>query len=285
MKKFNPNKSIIIALVVVLITVTVISVSAAQRANGGKTNVAQSVINDSVGIMDRIVAAPVNFIENGFDNIHDLFSTYSENERLKAKLDTYEDLSQKNKNNEREITALKEELALQATLTQFNKVTANVITRSPDTWQDTLVIDKGTKDGIETNMAVLSQKGLIGRVVEANLASAKVELLSSANQNSNHFPVRISAGDGEAFGLLQGYDEKTGTLIVNQLTGDKNFKAGDVVQTSGLGGNSPANLPIGKVVEFKNQGFGLDKRVYVQPDAQLYDISVVTVIQRTAGEG
>lgn len=285
MKKFNPNKSIIIALVVVLITVTVISVSAAQRASGSKTNIAQSVVNDSVGIMDRIVAAPVNFVANGFDNIHDLFTTYSENERLKAKLDTYEDLSQKNKNNEQEISALKEELGLQETLTEFDKVTANVITRSPDTWQDTLVIDKGTKDGIETNMAVLSQKGLIGRVVEANLASAKVELLTSANQNSNHFPVRISAGDGEAFGLLQSYDEKTGTLIVNQLTGDKSIKAGDVVQTSGLGGNSPKNLPIGKVVEFKNQDFGLDKQVYVQPYAQMYDISVVTVIQRSAGEG
>ena len=285
MKKFNPNKSIIIALVVVLITVTVISVSAAQRASGSKTNIAQSVVNDSVGIMDRIVAAPVNFVANGFDNIHDLFTTYSENERLKAKLDTYEDLSQKNKNNEQEISALKEELGLQETLTEFDKVTANVITRSPDTWQDTLVIDKGTKDGIETNMAVLSQKGLIGRVVEANLASAKVELLTSANQNSNHFPVRISAGDGEAFGLLQSYDEKTGTLIVNQLTGDKSIKAGDVVQTSGLGGNSPKNLPIGKVVEFKSQDFGLDKQVYVQPYAQMYDISVVTVIQRSAGEG
>lgn len=284
MKKFNPNKSIIIALVIVLVTVTIISLSAARRAQGAQTNVAQSVVNDSVGIMDRIVAAPVNFVEKTVKNAQDLFSTYSENQRLKAKLDTYSDLAQDKKNNEREIKALKQELELKNSLTNYDTVSANVITRSPDSWQDTLIVDRGSKDGIEQNMAVMSQSGLVGRIVEVNMASSKVELLTSANQNSNHFPVRISAEDGEAFGLLRGYDEKTGAMIVDQLTGDKQIKAGDTVQTSGLGGNSPADLPVGKVVEFKASNFGLDKKVYVKPNAQMYDISVVTIIQRTAGE-
>lgn len=284
LKKFNPNKSIIIALVIVLITVTIISLSTARRAQGAQTNVAQSVVNDSVGIVDRIVAAPVNFVEKTVKNVQDLFSTYSENQRLKEKLDTYTDLQQDVKNNEREIKALKEELDLKNSLTNYDKVTANVITRSPDSWQDTLIVDRGSKDGIKQNMAVMSQSGLIGRIVEVNLASSKVELLTSANQKSNHFPVRISAEDGEAFGLLRGYDEKTGAMIVDQLTGDKKIKAGDVVQTSGLGGSSPADLPIGKVVEFKASNFGLDKKVYVKPNAKMYDISVVTIIQRTVGE-
>lgn len=284
MKKFNPNKSIIIALVIVLVTVTIISLSAARRAQGAQTNVAQSVVNDSVGIMDRIVAAPVNFVEKTVKNAQDLFTTYSENQRLKAKLDTYSDLAQDKKNNEREIKALKQELDLKNSLTNYDTVSANVITRSPDSWQDTLIVDRGSKDGIKQNMAVMSQSGLVGRIVEVNMASSKVELLTSANQNSNHFPVRISAEDGEAFGLLRGYDEKTGAMIVDQLTGDKQIKAGDTVQTSGLGGNSPADLSVGKVVEFKASNFGLDKKVYVKPNAQMYDISVVTIIQRTAGE-
>ncbi|WP_426069973.1 rod shape-determining protein MreC, partial [Escherichia coli] len=82
-----------------------------------------------------------------------LFSTYAENERLKEKIDSYDDVSQQNKNYEREIEALKKELELNQTLTSYEKVTANVITRSPDSWQDMLIVDKGSKDGIEANMA------------------------------------------------------------------------------------------------------------------------------------
>ena len=283
MKKFNPNKNIIIALILGIIVVTMLSVTLAKRSSGGKPNVVQSVVNDSVAIMDRVVSAPVKFVENRVADVQGLLDTYHENERLKEQLDTYDNAVQQNKNKDREIKALKEELALNETLSDYEKVTANVISRSPDSWQDILVIDKGSKDGLEDNMAVMSQKGLIGRVIEVSLTSAKVELLTSSNQTSNHFPVRISSEGGESFGLLNNYDEKSGTLIVDQLTGNTEFKEGDAVQTSGLGGNSPADLPIGTVVEAKVDSFGLDRNVYVKPYAQMYDISVVTVVTRMAG--
>lgn len=242
MKKFNPNKNIIITLIIVIIVVTILSVTAAQRANEGKPNFFQSFVNDSVSFVDRAISAPVRWVENGVDSVHNLFTTYSENERLKEKIDSYDELALKNKNDQKEIEALKKELNLNQTLTNYEKVTANVITRSPDTWQDMLIVDKGSKDGIEVNMAVMAQKGLIGRVVEVNRTSSKIELLTSSNESSNHFPVRVSSSSGEAFGLLKNYDEKLQALVVTQLTGDTNIKEGDVVQTSGLGGNSPADL-------------------------------------------
>ncbi|MCA6742464.1 rod shape-determining protein MreC [Enterococcus durans] len=284
MKKFNPNKNIIITLVIVIIVVTIISVTAAQRANEGKPNFFQSVVNDSVSFVDRAISAPVRWVENGVDSVHNLFTTYSENERLKEKIDSYDEVALKNKNYQKEIEALKKELELNQTLASYEKVTANVITRSPDTWQDMLIVDKGSKDGIEVDMAVMSQKGLIGRVIEVNNASSKIELLTSSNESSNHFPVRVSSSSGEAFGLLKNYDEKTQALVVTQLTGDTNIKAGDVVQTSGLGGNSPADLPIGTVVKTKPDSFGLDREVYVKPYAGMYDISVVTIVQRLVEE-
>ena len=284
MKKFNPNKNIIITLVIVIIVVTIISVTAAQRANEGKPNFFQSVVNDSVSFVDRAISAPVRWVENGVDSVHNLFTTYSENERLKEKIDSYDEVALKNKNYQKEIEALKKELELNQTLASYEKVTANVITRSPDTWQDMLIVDKGSKDGIEVDMAVMSQKGLIGRVIEVNNASSKIELLTSSNESSNQFPVRVSSSSGEAFGLLKNYDEKTQALVVTQLTGDTNIKEGDVVQTSGLGGNSPADLPIGTVVKTKPDSFGLDREVYVKPYAGMYDISVVTIVQRLVEE-
>ncbi len=284
MKKINPNKNIIIALIIVLIVVTVLSLTIAQRATAKKSNVVQSVINDAIAFVDKAIQAPVSWVENTVDAVQDLASTYKENQQLKAKLDSYEELSQANKNSEREIANLKEQLALNTTLSSYEKVTANVISRSPDSWQDYLVIDKGSKDGIEANMSVMAKKGLIGRVIEVNRSSSKVELLSSENQTSNHYPVRISTDSGELFGLLKGYDEDKNALVVEQVTGSATFAKGDVVQTSGLGGNSPAYLAVGTVLEAQSDDFGLDKKLYVQPYADMYDLSVVTVIKRTVGE-
>ncbi|MPM68570.1 Cell shape-determining protein MreC [bioreactor metagenome] len=80
--------------------------------------------------------------------------------------------------------------------------------------------------------------------------------------------------------MLKGYDEANQALVATQLTGDTDIKEGDVVQTSGLGGNSPANLSIGTVTKVKPDSNGLDREVYIKPYAQMYDLSVVTIIQR-----
>ena len=84
--------------------------------------------------------------------------------------------------------------------------------------------------------------------------------------------------------MLKGYDEKREALIIEQLTGKTDIKEGNVVQTSGLGGNSPADLMVGKVIETQTDSFGLDRKIYVEANAQMYDLSVVTVIERTLGE-
>jgi len=283
-KKFNPNKNIIITLIIVILVVSVLSVTIARRAVGNSSSFVQSAVNDTIGIVDKVITAPVRWIETGANSVKKLFVTYEENERLKEKIDSYDEIARSNENYKREIESLKEELELNETLTNYEKITANVINRSPDTWQDMLVVDRGTKDGVEVNMAVMSQKGLIGRVIEVNAASSKIELLTSENQNSNHFPVRISGKDGETFGILSSYDQKEKSLVISQLTGSTQLKEGDVVQTSGLGGNSPADLAVGTVVSTIKDEFGLDTKVYVKPYAQMYDIQAVTIIKRLAGD-
>ncbi|MFK4566362.1 rod shape-determining protein MreC [Enterococcus sp. UD-01] len=284
-KKFNPNKNIIITLIVVIIVVTIISLTAAHRANDGKTNLGQSAVNDSVGFIDKIITFPARAVSNGFSSIGSLFNTYDENERLKERIDSYGELSIQNSNLKKENEALKKELELNATLGNYEKVSATVISRSPDMWQDLLIVDRGSKDGIKPNMAVMAQKGLIGRVIEVNAASSKVELLTSENQSSNHFPVQINSQNGDSYGLLKKYDDKENALVVTQVVGDVEIKEGDVVQTSGLGQNSPANLPVGVVKKVKPDSYGLEREIYVTPYSEMYGIPVVTIVKRLAGAG
>lgn len=283
MRKFNPNKNIIILLIVVIIVVATVSITAANRAKDSGTNFVQSAINDTVSVVDKVITAPGRWLTSGVQSVSNLVNTYQENEQLKNEVDQYDEVKQQTKNQAQEIEHLKAELELNQTLTSYQKVTANVITRSPDTWQDMLIVDKGSSDGVEGNMAVMSQKGLIGRVMEVNSHSSKIQLLTSDNKNSNHFPVKISSNKGNSFGVLNNYNVKEQQLIASEITGDQDIKEGDVVQTSGLGGNSPADLPIGTVVKVKPDSYGLNREVYIKPYAQMYDISVVTIVQRMAG--
>lgn len=286
MKKFNSNKNIIIALVIAIIMIFLVTYTANQRNQSKQENIAQSVTNDVVGLVDKGLSVPLKAVQRSVRAVGNLFNTYDENDHLKRKLDDYASLKNENQTYKDENEKLKQQLELNATVSNYEHISASVISRSPDSWQDLLIIDRGTKDGIEVNMPVMGNKGLIGRVVVANTMSSKVELLSSSNQNSNHFPVMIKPTEGEmAYGLLEGYDETEKAFVVTQLTSTEQVKEGDTVSTSGLGGNSPKGLLIGTVKKSKNNSFGLDKKVYVTPASSMYEISTVTVIKRLAESG
>lgn len=146
MKKFNPNKNIIVTLIVVIIVVSIVSLTAANRTNNGKTNMGQSLINDSIGAVDKVISFPARAVSNMFSSMDTLFDTYNENQRLKEKIDSYNDIVLKNNNLQEENAALKEELGLNETLGSYERVSATVISRSPDMWQDFLIVDRGSND-------------------------------------------------------------------------------------------------------------------------------------------
>lgn len=284
MKKFNSQKNIIIALIVAIIIIFLVTYTAFERNNKNRDNAAQGLTNDVVGMVDRAISWPLHMLHDSFRSVDRLFNTYEENDRLKKRIDELAALQSENKNYKAENEHLKEQLNLNATLTNYDKVSASVISRSPDSWQEILIIDKGKKDGVNVNMPVMGNKGLIGRVILADQFNAKVELLTAENQKSNHFPVMIATAEDQfSYGLLADYDEKNELFIVTQLTQSKRIKVGDTVATSGLGGNSPKGLPVGKVVRVEPNSNGLDKKVYVKPESSMYDVSAVTVIQRLAG--
>ena len=68
------------------------------------------------------------------------------------------------------------------------------------------------------------------------------------------------------------------------MTGETTVQEGVTVQTSGLGGSSPADLPIGTALKESKDKFGLTRQVYLTPYAQMTDLSVVTIIKRGVGD-
>ena len=247
----------------------------------GSTNVSQGV-NDVTNILGRMLAYPANSVNDFMESISNLTNTYQENQTLKQKVETIYQLEVQLNDLKKDNEKMKEALKLQDTLNDYTLVNATVIARNPDTWRDIVTINKGSNDGLTPQMSVMSDNGLVGKVLDVNPTSARVALLS----NNDNTLVRVAAmiqGEKESiYGTLTGFDHEKNILIMSQIQATQEIKVGDKVVTSGLGGVSPSSLYIGTVEEVAMDRFGLYKEVRIKPAADTNDVRYVTVVKRTS---
>lgn len=235
-------------------------------------------VNDVTAVMGRFVSTPTNAMMRFTDSINDLMNTYEDNQRLKSQISSLEELEAQNEILQSENEELSALLDLQPSLVGKNVIASSVISRSPDTWLDSITIDVGTNSGIEENMSVMTESGLVGHVTEVSATSSKVQLLITENNQMKNVAVSIQTDDGIVSGILSDYDEKTQELILKQVPNDAKVSEGNTVTTSGLGGVSPEGLIIGEVTSASSDNFGLSQSVRVKPAADFKDIRSVLVI-------
>ena len=283
MQKFFSNKRLIVLMVAFLVCVGLISASVLVRNRRNTPPLVQQVGNDAVGLVGTVVDAPANAVSNGLDDVANLLNTYSENERLKSQLDGLAQTKVQNQTLRRENKQLKQQLKLNATLTDYGTIAAAVKARSTSNWRNILIIDKGAVSGIRKNMPVMSDAGIIGRIVEVNQTNSKVELISTDNDAANRFAAQVVVNNKTINGVITGYQTSTGDLIMGQMSTTMNLKKGARVYTSGLGGLTPKGLLIGTVSAVKKDDYGLANTAYLKPAGNLSDVSVVSVVKRTIG--
>lgn len=279
MKKFLQNKKLLSACIIVVLIFTILGGSVSMRNKRNTPMIIQSFGNDVVAVGARIIDFPLSFVSGSLNNVHDLMNTQNENNYLKSKVTDLEQTKTRNATLEAENKQLKSALKLKESLTDYEKIQASVISRSPDSWSDLLIINKGTTAGLRKNMAVMSGGGVIGRVVEVNAASAKVELITTSDKSANRFAVEAQAVNGKkVHGIITVIGNNT--LAFTQAVDGKKLKRGTKIYTSGMGGNSPKGLLVGTIATTTHDTFGLSDLVKITPAGELNDPSVVTIIKR-----
>ena len=283
MKKFLQNKKLLSACIAVILAFTVIGGSVSLRNRRDTPLIIQSFGNDVVAVGSRIIDFPLSFVSGSLNNVHDLLNTQDENNYLKSKVTDLEQTKARNASLEAENKQLKSALKVKNTLTDYNIIQASVISRSPDSWTDLLVINKGSTSGLRKNMAVMSGGGIIGRLIEVNAATAKVELITTSDKSANRFAVEAQAINGKkVHGIITVIGNKT--LAFTQAVDSKKLKRGAKIYTSGLGGNSPKGLLVGTVSTTTHDTFGLSDLIKINPAGELNDPSVVSVIKRKVND-
>ncbi|WP_242219942.1 rod shape-determining protein MreC [Bacillus cereus group sp. BfR-BA-01380] len=276
MPQFFLNKRLIVLLVSIILLVALIGISLKERKN---LTWPEQFVKDTVGVVERVFQKPANYVAEFFENVEDVKRTYEENKELKAKLDKYAELSVKVKDLEKTNEELRDILGKKDTLSDFKPVQATVINRNPDKWNDLIGIDKGAQEGIQKDAAVITSKGLIGKVKSVSQFTSTVELISSLNRTN-----RISAvvrGNSNVFGLIEGYDKEKQQLVFTKIPSGVKVEKDQTVVTSGLGGVFPDGLVIGQIVEVTADEYGLTQTAYIKPAADLNDVNNVMVAKRT----
>lgn len=279
MKKFLENKKLLSAFVIVIVILSILGGSVSLRNKRNTPLLIQSFGNDLVGVGARIVDIPLGWVSGGLNNVHSILTTQSENDHLKSQVTNLGQTKARNSTLEAENKQLRSALKLKDTLSGYSMVDASVISRSSDTWSDLLVINKGSSAGIQKNMAVMCGGGVIGRIVEVNAASSKVELITTTDKSANRFSVQATASNGKSVHGIITVDSD-GSLAFTQVVDSRKLKQGTRVYTSGMGGNSPKGLLIGTVATTTRDSFGLSDLIKINPAGELNDPSVVTVIRR-----
>ncbi|MFR0596501.1 rod shape-determining protein MreC [Limosilactobacillus mucosae] len=280
MQKFFSNRRLVITVVILVACFGLMGGSVAMRNRRSTPPLIQQFGNDIVGFADDIVAYPVNAVQSGVSSVSELMNAYTENRELKQKVSELAQVKVRDQTLAKENKELKAELKLKSSLTDYSTVSAAVMSRTPSSWQQQLVINKGQTSGIKKNMPVLSGGGLIGRVSEVNKTNSKVELLSDTSESSNRFSIVINGSDGKNVnGIITGYNARANELIMGQVTSTAKIKKGAKVMTNGMGGITPKGLYVGKVSRIGKDDYGLAKKVYIKPATNFNEINIVTVAE------
>jgi len=152
---------------------------------------------------------------------------------------------------------------------------AKVIRRGLHRWSSGIVIDKGEEDGVRKDMAVITPKGLIGKVLFTNRNFSEVLLLDDSN-----FRVAVRFLGSRAEGIATG----TGRgVIVKYVPLDAEIIKNDWVLTSGLDGIFPEGLLVGYVSEIKEKEFF--KEVAIKTSQDLRSLEFVGVVSSERSPG
>lgn len=213
-------------------------------------------------------------VSNYFTSISTLRSAQSENDLFKQRIQELEvEVKQKadlNSENER----LRSLLQMKET-SKYKVLTAMIIGRDPSVWFDSSIIDRGSLDGVQVNMPVVTDGGLVGRVTAVSPLTAQVDLITYSKSGLGGIIGQI--GESNALGVVAGTSKKD-VLEMKYVPGTIDVQVGQQVFTTGQDGIFPAGLTVGEIVNVISGSATTPHQIQIRPAAKLNSMQEVGVL-------
>ena len=246
MKK-NKKSTIIGIIITILILIFLVAVSNLKiekisQMGNPFTNFVNSIQNGMVYLKNKIAGNDSFFI-----NVEEM---KKENEELKNKNSELEQSLRELEIIKAENTTLKEYVNLTDKYSEYKTHQADVIQYDISNYSKTIIINAGKKDGIDVNMPVISDKGLVGHVISVTDNTAKVQTIIDTSST-----VTCTISTTRDSIVSRGVVDSNNQLKASFIPTEANVLEGDTIETSGIGGIYPKGIHIGtikKVVNTKN---------------------------------
>ena len=242
----------------------------ALALGGYLTPVSRTVLSPLIGAQ--------TWLSTRFQAIQDYFSSPQDVVRLRQR---NAELEAENSRLQTEIIELKQQLSetrILSALVDFARLNpenrylaAAVIGRDPSPFVKYVIINRGSDAGLRRGMPVVTQQGLVGRIAAVTAGAARVQLVVDPNSSVN-----VSLEPSRAAAVLQG--SITGELSLDMIPQLAGVQVGDLVLTSGLGGNYPPNILIGQIINLRRQETELFQQAVVQPVVDFNQLEIVLII-------
>jgi len=173
------------------------------------------------------------------------------------------------------------------TLDKYEKIGASIVNRSPNSWYQTITLNRGSRDGIMIDDPVVTHMGLVGKVVSVTSTTSEVLLISDGEGKVSAL-VRGSSGEA-AFGIVEG-TYKRGARLTSEgklqmlFRREDKVNVGDLVLTSGMGGVYPKDVPVGRVQEIELDSSGLMKTAVLEPLVNFDALEEVYIVKGVGGK-
>ncbi|MFC2764880.1 MAG: rod shape-determining protein MreC [Lancefieldella parvula] len=262
-------------IILSLLSIVLLTVSARMGTAGPLEMVRGgfSTITMPFRMAGSAIATPFQGIGNIFSNLtadqQTLSDLKAENEQLRSRNAELEETNQSTQRLQG-LLDLKNNYNLQST-------GARVISGSTDSFNNTIVIDKGTSSGLAVGMPVVDSGGVIGQIIECGPTTSTVRLITDEKSG-----VAAMVQSSRAQGMLMGSASRQITL--NLINTNQKVAVGDTVVTSGLGGVFPKGLPLGKVTSVEAAPGSIYYTIVIEPYGNVSSNEEVMVITSLSEE-
>lgn len=235
---------------------------------------AEKITKDIFAPLQGGVTRVSNYFSNSLNALFSFREIKKENRELKKKVAQLERENSLLKEYEYQNLRLRELLDFKdSTANDYALVAASVVGHNPSNWFDVITINRGSSDGVERDMPVITGKGLVGRVI--NVAEDSSDVLLILDSNS---AVGGISQVTRTPGIVEGVSENSGFIRMIHIPKDAPLKENQVIVTSGLGGIFPKGLPIGRVTNIQTKSNGLVKEATIRPFVDFNRLEEVFVI-------
>ncbi|PIE80429.1 MAG: rod shape-determining protein MreC [Chloroflexi bacterium] len=263
-----PQRIRVVIIVVLVGTAVLLSILDAT----GNLNSLFSFIRDPMTIILAWTSGQAKTVSDTLSGPRDLQTAKEEIALLQAQVDALERENEELREIQGEYQLLLDLFNRVRQSPEYTRQTASVIGHDTSPSIRSIIIDKGSDDGVRVGMPVESARGLVGRVYRTTSQSAQVALITD---NASAIPARL--GNSRATGLLRG-GGLGGSLTMDWIDLKYQVEIGEVALTSGLGGKFPQDIVIGRVSEVERSEAELSQQAVVQPAADFDALEVVFVI-------